>query len=135
MFGFWRKKEEPVEELSEVTMTRRENGIYLVTARGRIDESQFRAIQVKGAHEIEKFGDVKVLFDMRELQGWKTPPKGDNLEFLLAYDAKIKKIAVVGEAEHKDTSLMFFGAGYRKAEVRYFESAAMNHARQWVSEG
>jgi hypothetical protein len=29
---------------------------------------------------------------------------------------------------------MFSGAGYRKAEVRFFASAAMDQARQWIAQ-
>jgi hypothetical protein len=135
MFGFLRKKAAPVvAETSEITLTRQEHGVYEVTVHGIIDESQFRALQVEGAHEIEKYGAIKLLCDMRDMQGWRTPPKGDNLEFLLTYDAQIKKIAIVGDADKKDAALMFSGAGYRKAEVRFFVSAAMDQARQWVAE-
>jgi hypothetical protein len=135
MFGFFRKKDVPVEVPSEVMWSHRDNGVYEVFVRGQIDESQFRALQGAAAHEIEKHGAIKVLFDLRALKGWRTPPKDDNLEFLITYDAQIKKIAVVGEAKHKDTSMMFFGAGNRKAEGRFFESAKMDQARIWVAQG
>jgi hypothetical protein len=134
MFGFLRKKAAPAE-LSEVTLTRQRQGVYEVTVHGKISEAQFRALQAEGAHEIETHGAIKLLCDMRDMQGWLTPPKGDNLEFLLKYDVHIKKIAIVAAAEQKAAALMFTGAGYRKAEVRFFATAAMDQARQWISEG
>ena len=134
MFGFLRKKDVTVEEPSEVIWSYRDNGVCEVTVRGLIDESQFRELQDAGAQLIDEHGAIKVLFDMRNLKGWRTPPTGDNLEFLIKYDALIKKVAAVGEAEHKDAAMMFFGAGYRKAEVRYFESAEIDKARTWVTQ-
>jgi hypothetical protein len=135
MFGFLRKKDVPVEEPSEVMWSYRDNGVCEVTVRGQIDESQFRELQADAAQLINEHGAIKVLFDLRAFKGWRTPPKGDNLEFLIKYDAKIKKLAVVGEAQRKDAALMFCGAGYRKAEVRFFESAEMDQALAWASQG
>jgi hypothetical protein len=134
MFEFLRKKDVPAEVPSEVMWSYRDNGVCEVTVRGLIDESQFTELQADGAQLIDEHGAIKVLFDMRDLKGWRTPPEGDNLEFLIKYDAQIKKVAVVGDAQHKDASLMFFGAGYRKAEVRYFESAEMDKARTWAAQ-
>jgi hypothetical protein len=134
MFGFFRKKDVTVEEPSEVIWSYRDNGVYEVFVRGKIDESQFRELQANAAQVIDSHGAIKVLFDMRNLKGWRKPPNADNLEFLIKYDAQIKKIAAVGEAEHKDAAMMFCGAGYRKAEVRYFVSAEIDKARTWVTQ-
>lgn len=126
---FWKKKKEEPE--SSVSWTKVGEQLFKITVRGKFNEDELHELQKAGAREINKVGSIKGLIVLEEFLGWGDKIN-DDLDFLVHYDSQIEKIAVVGAAEHEQGALLFLGAGYRQAEVRYFvsnEDAAM----AWLS--
>lgn len=99
MFGWQRKKKEPD---SDMTIAKGENGVFVVTIRGRVTAGMWTQLEVFGADLIDKVGFIKVLMNLADFLGWSGKPGDGNLDFIQKYDSKIKKIAVVGAWEWKE---------------------------------
>jgi len=128
---FWRKRKQS-ESSGEMTVTRGDNGVHTVIVRGKLSAEMIKRLEDSGAKEIDEVGTVRVLWDLEHFQGWMEQPGDGNIDFLLKYDSRIKKIAVVGDPKWKDNAMLFLGAGHRKAEVQYFSAENMHEARRWV---
>ncbi len=132
MFGLFKRKQ-PQADRATVEWHASGGGVYRVTVDGVAEAAQFTELQSEGAREFDQVGEVRVLMDLRNFKGWRVPPQDDNLDFLLKYDPKMKKIAVVAEESMRDRAVMFFGKGYRQAEVEFFPSAEFEQAKAWVA--
>jgi hypothetical protein len=132
MFGLFNRKQPQVDRAT-VEWNTSGDGVYTVTVDGVAEAAQFTELQSEGAREFDQVGEVRILMDLRKFKGWSVPPKDDNLEFLLKYDPKIKKIAIVAEEPMRDRAEMFFGKGFRQAEVEFFPSTQFEQAKAWVA--
>jgi hypothetical protein len=129
MFG---KKKEKQEAQSGIEWTRDEEGIHIIHIRGVMSEDMMSELQSYAAQEIGKMGSIKGLMILDGFQGWSKDGNFDNLDFMLKYDARIEKMAIVGDLNWKDEFLMFLGAGYRQAQVEYFQVEDEAKARDWL---
>ncbi len=130
---FWNRKKKAEEPVSSISWTKERDHLFKIVIRGRLNSDEFVALQAAAAKEINAAGTVCGLLVLEDFIGWGDEVP-DNLDFLLQYDPQIKKIAVVGEPEHKDGAMMFMGAGYRKAQVKFFEPSEMQGAEEWLRE-
>jgi hypothetical protein len=129
---FWKKKQVNEEPPSSVSWSREENGILKFVLEGKIDQEEFSALQAAGAKMMDEDGQVKVLMVLQKFFG-ATGQVGADLEFFAKYDSQIEKIAVVGDPQYEDNALGFLGAGYRKAEVKFFEPSGAAQAVAWLN--
>ena len=118
---FWKKKKEK-EIPSSIEWALDGDGVHVIHIRGVLTDQMFKKLQSYAVREIGKMGSVKAVMILDGFQGWPKNAKSDNLDFMLKYDAYIEKMAVVGGLEWKEEFLMFLGAGYRKAQIQYFQT-------------
>jgi hypothetical protein len=134
---FWKKKRKGEQPTSEVNVAKEEGGLYVVTVRGKMSDGLFKRLEAIGARELGAAGAaaaVKVLWNLEEFQGWTGAPGDGDIDFLLKYDSQIERIAAVGDPKWEENAMLFLGAGYRKAEVRFFSTDGMDAARRWLRE-
>ena len=129
---FWKKKKEP-EIPSRIEGTRDADGVHVIRISGVLTDKMFKQLQAYAVQEIGKAGSVKAVMILDGFQGWPKDAKSDNLDFLLQYDACIEKMAIVGDLQWKESFLMFLGAGYRKAQIQYFQAEDLAKAREWLN--
>ena len=90
-------------------------------------------LQVVGGEEIDAVGNVRVLMDLSAFEGWQEEAPDGNIDFIAKYDERIEKIAVVGNPVVESRVMLFLGAGYRKADVKFFYTGNESGAREWLA--
>jgi hypothetical protein len=114
-------------------MTKPETKLLVeVTFQGVLTHDDFRQLLRHRAREIDRFDTAHLLIVLDGFEGWESGWESDDLDFLIKYDAKIKKIAVVGDARWHDLWQMFLGAGLREASVEFFAAEKEQEARTWL---
>ena len=108
-------------------------GLFKVRVSGLLRKSEFDNVRAVAAREIESRGAIKLLFTLEKFEGWERSPGWGDLDFYASHGGKIDRIAIVGEEKWRDESLMFAGAGLRKADVEYFLPSQQSQARAWLA--
>jgi len=107
--------------------------LFSVRVSGLLRMTEFDDVRAVAAREIESRGAIKLLFTLEKFEGWERSSGWGDLDFYASHGGKIERIAIVGDEKWRDESLMFAGAGLRKADVRYFQPSESQQARTWLS--
>ena len=108
--------------------------IFRVRISGVLRQAELKEVQAIAAREIGRLGTIKLLFVLEDFEGWERDKAWGDLEFYMAHDKDIEKIAIIGEPMWRDHGMAFAGAGIRKAAVQFFSPAQSTEARAWLSE-
>ena len=108
--------------------------IFRVRISGVLRQTELKDVQAVAAREIGRLGKIKLLFVLEEFEGWERDKAWGDLEFYMAHDKDIEKIAIIGEEKWRDHGMAFAGAGIRKAAVQFFRPADSAQARAWLLE-
>ena len=125
-----RKKEETE---SSITWERDDSGVHVVRIRGLITDDTFKRLRDQAAKQLATVRSVKGLIFLERFEGWGKGREAGNLDLMLRYDAQMEKLAVVGDLKWREEFLMFLGAGYRHAKVRFFATEELQKARDWLA--
>jgi len=109
--------------------------IFRVRISGVLRQAEVKDVKAIAAREIGRLGTIKLLFVLEDFEGWDRDKAWGDLEFYMAHDKDIEKIAIIGEPSWRDHGMAFAGAGIRKAAVQFFQPAEGAQARAWLSEG
>jgi hypothetical protein len=79
---------------------------------------------------IKSSSSVKLLADLRELDGWGMHAAWDDFKFGLEHRSDFKKIAMVGNKKWLEWSVKL-GSHLVDSDVKFFEN--MNDAEDWIA--
>lgn len=92
-----------------------------------------RMLEAFAKNLIDARREIRLIVTLNSFEGWeKSEAWGDDVHFQLQYGNGISKIAIVGDAQWKDSAFLFVGKGFRSTEVEYFTSDAHDAAEAWV---
>ncbi|HEY6008892.1 MAG TPA: STAS/SEC14 domain-containing protein [Geobacteraceae bacterium] len=117
------------------TIQRDENGIWVVRVFGALRKEEMDAVQEVGIKELDPHPDedAKVLVMVEEnFLGWVGDEVWNDMTFFVQYGDRIAKIAIVGDPKWETRMLMFTGAGFRSAQVKYFAESHLAEAYEWL---
>ena len=101
---------------------------------GKLSDDDYKNIVIPEVEQgISKFGEINLLWELEEAQGWSIHAAWDDFRFLRKYDKEIKRIAVVGDGELErmlEKTLKLF----TKTKVKYFDHARRQRAWIWLKE-
>jgi hypothetical protein len=97
-------------------------------------KSELEQVLQAASEAIQRDGKIKLLFVLDHFEGWETDADWGDMNFYLKHDKDIEMIAIVGKDQWRDHSLMFAGAGLRKADVEYFTLYESDRALAWLAE-
>ena len=106
--------------------------VWVLRVSGVLRKSEQDAVQAAAAKEFEIGGTTKLLVIAEEFRGWEAGADWGDLTFLLKYGDQITKIAIVADPKWEDSFLMFAGAGFRRAPVKFFSVGQTTEARAWL---
>jgi SpoIIAA-like len=107
--------------------------LLVVKLRGKLTKADMDALQRKAVEVIQREGSVRVLVTAETFEGWDEKGDWGDLSFMMKYDEKIERIAVVGDKKWEDLTVAFTGKGMRSAQVEYFLPHQLAAARAWVT--
>jgi hypothetical protein len=81
---------------------------------------------------IAEHGNVRVLFDLEECDGWELGAAWDELKFSLAHGGQVERCAVVGGRRWQEVMTKLARPLFKG---KYFDKAEQEQAWQWVLEG
>ena len=83
---------------------------------------------------IAQEGALRMVFIMKDFEGWEPGAAWQDLQFDLEYASKIDRVAMVGDKRWEKwlTKLASF---FVKADVKYFDATELSAAEQWIRAG
>ena len=106
---------------------------YRVEMSGVLKHSDFDRVQALLVAEMDRIGSVRLLFTLKEFEGWESDEQWSSLSFYIKHGDAIERIAIVGAERWRDLSMMFASADLRKAPVEFFPEPEIVRARAWLA--
>ena len=76
---------------------------------------------------------IRLVVELLDFEGWTAGALWEDTKFAARHFNDIDRLAVVGEARW-EVGITVFVKPFTNAQVRYFDPAAVDQARQWVRE-
>jgi hypothetical protein len=108
--------------------------LFRIRISGILRQVELKEVQAVAAREIGRLGTIRLLFVLEDFEGWDRDTSWGDLEFYMAHDKDIERIAIVGEEKWRDHGMAFAGAGIRKAAVQFFHPTESAQARAWLAD-
>jgi hypothetical protein len=116
-----------------ITTQHERDNIYRVELTGSLRKADFDRSQAQLAGEIGRIGPIRLLFLLREFDGWERDGDWNDLSFYVRHGDRIERIAIVGAERWRAETMMFAAADLRRAPVEFFNEDALDDALTWVS--
>jgi hypothetical protein len=115
------------------TIRQDKSGIWVVHISGALRKEEMDAIQSVGIKELGSNDDARLLVMVAgDFRGWVGGEVWGDMTFFVQYGDRIAKIAIVGDPKWETRMLMFTGAGFRRAPVKYFAENQLTEAYAWL---
>jgi hypothetical protein len=113
-----------------ITMHAEPGTLYRFEVRGVLRKTELDRCQRALAADLRGIGRVRLLFLLKDFQGWERTPGWTDLGFYLRHGDAIERMAFVGDERWRGEVLMFAAADLRRARVEYFGNESL--ARAWL---
>ncbi|HLO24823.1 MAG TPA: STAS/SEC14 domain-containing protein [Geobacteraceae bacterium] len=115
------------------TIRKDESGIWVVHITGALRKEEMDDIQDVGIKALGPHEDARLLVMVAaDFRGWVGGEVWGDMTFFVQYGDRIAKIAIVGDPKWESRMLMFTGAGFRRAPVKYFAEHQLAEAYTWL---
>jgi len=115
------------------TLQQDKNGLMVIRITGALRKEELDAVQAAGIKKLIADETVRVLVMVEEdFCGWVGDEVWHDVTFMVEHGDRIEKIAIVGDPRWETGMLMFTGAGFRRAPVKYFTRDQLAEARGWL---
>ena len=116
------------------TIKREADNIYVLRLSGTVLKEEINDVQNAISADINAGVGPRVLTLLDRFEGFERYAEWGDLAFLQSHSHDIAKIAIVGDAQWKENTMAFAGAGNRKAPVKFFSPSQDGEARAWLAE-
>ena len=106
--------------------------IMMVIVSGQLTQPELAAAQTQVAEAMAKMDHVRIVVITEDFAGWRQGGDWADLSFQIENDAKIERMALVGDMRWKQQALAFVGQGFRRFPIAYYEHGRLAQARAWV---
>jgi SpoIIAA-like len=111
-----------------------DNGkILIIHVTGKLVKADYAHFVPEFERFLRERGELRVLFDMRGLQGWDAGAAWEDFKFDVKHFTDIERLAMVGDKKWQHGMAMFFKP-FTRAKTRYFDQAEGVAAREWLAE-
>ena len=108
-----------------------EDNVAVIRVSGTLQKEDYQDILQYLKQRIDQFGDICILFEMKDFEGWKPKALWEDVKFDVKYNRAMKRAAMVGDKKWEEW-LTKLAAPFAHAEVKYFEMAQREEALKWV---
>jgi hypothetical protein len=109
------------------------SNVFRLELRGLLLKSELDECQRQVAEEMARLGAVKLLVVLDDFEGWEPQASWNDLSFYVNHGDAIERIAIVGDPQWRNLTMMFASADLRKAPVEFFREQDRAGAREWLS--
>ncbi|MFC1721849.1 STAS/SEC14 domain-containing protein [Patescibacteria group bacterium] len=110
-----------------------EGDVVGIKASGTLVDKDYKELIPKVEKIIEEKGDIKVLLDLLDMEGFTAKALMDDMNFCIKYKDKMKKIAIVAHSKwEKECATLC--KPFMPAEMKYFDIADEQAAWDWLRE-
>jgi hypothetical protein len=114
--------------------TQTEGNFVEVKASGLLVDEDYDKFVPYMEHLIERWGKLRMLFDMQECTGWSPTGAWHELKFQSKHRKDLKKVAVVGDEKWAEWATRFSKL-FTGSDVRFFDASDVEDARAWILSG
>jgi hypothetical protein len=114
------------------TIEREEGNLSVLRITGMLRKSELDAALATEARQWGVTSHVKVLVIVEDFRGWERGADWGDMTFFETHGDQIDKIAIVADPQLETDLLMFAGAGFRRAPVKFFSANQLALARAWL---
>ncbi|HEY0897718.1 MAG TPA: STAS/SEC14 domain-containing protein [Sphingobacteriaceae bacterium] len=108
-----------------------EGDLLAVRVSGKLTERDFDHYRVLVREKMERYGGVRLYFEMLSFTGWKPGSFLENALFDLVHSRKFRKVAMVGEKDWQRWAAGFADL-VKAGKVRYFPVSEREFAMAWI---
>jgi hypothetical protein len=109
-----------------------EGGVVTLRVSGRLTQRDLAAAQAETARIIATAGRIRVLVVAEDFAGWEKGGQWSDFSFQQAHDDDIERMAIVGDEQWRDLTLLFTSQGLRPFPIEFFPPARLAEARAWL---
>jgi len=115
------------------TIQQDKSGVWVMVITGALRKEEVDAVQATVLKTLNPDDNVKLLVMVDEgFCGWVGGEVWNDMTFFVQHGDRIEKIAIVGDPKWETRMLMFSGAGFRRAPVKYYFQTQLSEARAWL---
>jgi hypothetical protein len=115
------------------TVKKEDNGLWVLRISGALRKEEMDAVQAAGTEGLAPQENARVLVMVEEdFRGWVGDEVWGDMTFFMEHGDRIEKMAIVGDPKWESMMLMFTGAGFRRAPVKYFTRSQLAEAQAWL---
>ncbi|HEY2857191.1 MAG TPA: STAS/SEC14 domain-containing protein [Terracidiphilus sp.] len=100
---------------------------------GKIGKEELSAFRSEFEGLVRGRGKLRILFDATEFTGWEADALWQEAKFDFKHLGDIERLAMVG-AKSWQKAIETAARPFVRADMRYFDSAEMNAAADWVKQ-
>ncbi len=109
------------------------DGILTLVVSGRLTQQELAASQAEAARIIDATGKIRFLVLAEDFAGWEKGGQWSDFSFQQQHDDDIERMAIIGEEQWRDLTLLFTSQGLRPFPIEYFVPARLAEARAWLA--
>jgi hypothetical protein len=102
-----------------------------VEISGKLTHDDYQHFVPKFEQMVKQHGKIRVLFEMIDFHGWECAALWDDVKFDLKHFSDIERLAMAGDRKW-EKGMSVFCRPFTTAQIRYFDRAAIDEARQWL---
>lgn len=111
-----------------------EGKVLTIKDVGKLTKEDYEAFVPKMEQLIQKFGEVRILFEMKDFHGWNAGALWQDMKFDIKHFNDIERLALVGDRKW-EKGMSVFCKPFTTAKVKYFDVTEADKAKDWVKEG
>jgi len=110
-----------------------EGGVVTLRVSGRLTQGELAAVQAEAAGVIATAGRIRILVLAQDFAGWEKGGAWSDFSFQTAHDGDIERMAIVGDEQWRDLTLLFTSQGLRPFPIEYFTPLRLAEAKAWLA--
>jgi hypothetical protein len=111
-----------------------EGKVLEIKAVGKLTKEDYEEFVPKVEQLIQRFGKVRILFEMKDFHGWDAGALWQDIKFDIKHFKDIERLALVGDRKW-EKGMSIFCKPFTTAKVKYFDVNEVDKAKNWIKEG
>ena len=108
--------------------------LLIISVTGKLTKEDYKSFVPKVEELIQKFGKIRVVFEMRDFHGWDTSALWEDIKFDIRHFSDIESLVMVGNQKW-EKGMSIFCKPFTKARIKYFDLTEIYRAYEWIRAG